>query len=262
MARMSEIFIEGQGEQTVVLIHGWPDTYRVWDGTVLALQDQYRCVRFTLPGFEGPPQGPALSLAEITARLLAVVDAASPDKPVTLLMHDWGCVFGYELAARHPERVARIVAVDIGDARSSQFLNSLSVKTKLMVAFYQLWLAKSWLWGRFVSGRFANYWTRMMARALRCPAQPESIQWYMGYPYAMTWFKLGGGLRGLAKFEPHCPMLYLYGKRKPFMFHSQHWVDSLNAKPGSQAVGLNAGHWVMLDQPQEFAARVREWLAA
>ena len=54
-------------------------------------------------------------------------------------------------------------------------------------------------------------------------------------------------------------MLYLYGQRKPFMFHSQQWLDRLNAAPGSKTLGLQAGHWVMLDQPQEFVAVVREW---
>ena len=60
----------------------------------------------------------------------------------------------------------------------------------------------------------------------------------MNYPYAMTWFGLAGGLRGLTNFKPHCPMLYLYGQRKPFMFHSEQWLDRLNAAPGSLALGL------------------------
>ena len=34
------------------MVHGWPDTYRLWDGQVEALKDRYRCVRFTLPGFD------------------------------------------------------------------------------------------------------------------------------------------------------------------------------------------------------------------
>ena len=261
----TQVLIEGQGEgqgsQTVVCIHGWPDSYRLWDYTVDSLKDQHCCVRFTLPGFEGPPQGRALSLAELTARLLAIVDAVSPGQPVTLLLHDWGCVFGYELAARHPERVARIVAVDIGDARSPEFLRSLSAQQKLMLVFYQVWLANCWVLGRFVNVRIANYWTRLMARMMRCPAPPDSIYWTMNYPYAMTWLGVGGGLRSLADFKPHCSMLYLYGQRKPFMFHSQQWLNHLNATPGSKAQGFKAGHWVMLDKPQEFVAEVREWLA-
>jgi cis-3-alkyl-4-acyloxetan-2-one decarboxylase len=258
----TEVFIEGQGAQTVVCIHGWPDTYRLWDGTVQALQDRYRCVRFTTPGFDGPPQGKARSLADITAHLLTIVDAVSPQQPVTLLLHDWGCVFGYELAARHPGRVARIVAVDIGDVRSSAFLRSLSVGQKLTIMFYQVWLAKCWVLGRFVNAWFASYLTRLMARLMRCPAEPQSIHWYMNYPYAMTWLGLGGGLRGLASFKPHCPMFFFYGKRKPFMFHSKPWLDTLATRPGSAAMGLDAGHWVMLDQPQAFNAAVGDWLSA
>jgi len=57
-------------------------------------------------------------------------------------------------------------------------------------------------------------------------------------------------------------MLYLYGQRKPFMFHSPAWIDALARRPGSRVVGLRTGHWVMLDQPQEFIAAVSDWLDA
>ena len=48
------VHVEGQGPYTIVMVHGFPDTYRLWDGTVAALKDSYRCARFTLPGFVGP----------------------------------------------------------------------------------------------------------------------------------------------------------------------------------------------------------------
>ena len=66
----------------------------------------------------------------------------------------------------------------------------------------------------------------------------------------------GGGLGGLAPFAPHCPLLYVYGQRKPFMFHSQAWLDELNAKLGSRAMGLPTGHWVMVEQPEAFEAEL------
>ena len=46
------IYVEGEGSETIVMVHGWPDTYRLWDDTVAHLKDRYRCVRFTLPGFD------------------------------------------------------------------------------------------------------------------------------------------------------------------------------------------------------------------
>ena len=111
-------FVEGEGADTLVMIHGWPDTHRLWDSSVKALEPFFRCVRFTLPGYdlEKPPR--ATSLAQMTTLIADIVDAVSPARPVHLLLHDWGCVFGYEFAAVRPERVARMVSVDIGDYNS------------------------------------------------------------------------------------------------------------------------------------------------
>ena len=46
------VHAEGDGADTIVMVHGWPDTYRLWDAQVDAFKAQYRCVRFTLPGFD------------------------------------------------------------------------------------------------------------------------------------------------------------------------------------------------------------------
>jgi len=65
----------------VVMIHGWPDSYRLWDSTVQALKRQYRCVRFTLPGFDLAQPARATSLTQMTALFSAIVDTVSPDQP-------------------------------------------------------------------------------------------------------------------------------------------------------------------------------------
>lgn len=256
----TEVIVEGQGAHTIVMVHGWPDTHRVWDGAVKALQGQYRCVRFTFPGFGAEPARPARSLDDLTRLLLAIVDQASPDQPVTLLLHDWGCFFGYELASRHPDRIARVVGLDIGDTSSPAYLRSLTLAHKAMILVYQLWLATAWVLGRFVNAALGNGLTRFMARGMRCPAASADIHWAMNFPYAMAWFELAGGLQKATPFTPHCPMLFVYGKSKPFMFHSREWVDSLNARTGSQAVGLPCGHWLMLDRASEFEELLTGWL--
>jgi len=255
-----EVYIEGNGPKTLIMIHGWPDTHRLWDGTVEALRDRHRCVRFTLPGFDpgGPPR--PTTLTGMVALFRSVVDAVSPQHPVTLLLHDWGCVFGYEFAHRHPARVERIVAVDIGDHNSPDFAGSLTSKAKWQIFSYQIWLALAWTLGRTSSGGLADRMTRWMARRLRCRTEPDAIHWTMNYPYAMQWFGLLGGLRGAAPIDPSCPLLYLYGERKPFMFHSPRWLERITARPGSAAQGFRSGHWVMVEQPGAFIQRVAAWL--
>ena len=47
-----DIHVEGEGAEAIVMVHGWPDTYRLWGAQAQFLKDRYRCIRFSLPGFE------------------------------------------------------------------------------------------------------------------------------------------------------------------------------------------------------------------
>jgi pimeloyl-ACP methyl ester carboxylesterase len=252
-----EVVIEGSGPKAIVMIHGWPDTHRLWDAQVAALKDRYRCVRFTLPGFDLAQPGRAHSLDEVVGTIRRVVEQACPGERVTLLVHDWGCFFGYQFATRHPQLVERVIGVDIGDAGSRRNLAAMSLRQKLMVVGYQLWLALAWR----IGGRVGDGMARWIAGAMRCPAPPHGIGAQMGYPYAVQWFKVKGGFDTPRAFDPAVPMLFFYGERKPFMFHSQAWLDKIAARPGSRVIGLRTGHWVMLQQPAEFNDAVRTWLA-
>lgn len=245
--------IEGDGTETLLMVHGWPDSLSLWDGLVAALAPRRRCARFTLPGYGPAEPRRAPSLDAMVAHLAAIADAASPDAPVGLIVHDWGAFYGYQYAMRHPGRVARIVGIDVGDAGSPAHRRSLSASAQAMVAGYQLALAAAWA----MPADIGDALTRRMARWLRAPAPTESIGARMNYPYAHAWT---GRLRGALPFEPRCPMLYVYGERKPFMFHSPAWAERLAATPGCAVRGLRAGHWVMRDCAAEFEGLVAAWL--
>mgnify|MGYP000846226695 CR=1 FL=1 len=248
--------IDGIGGPTIVMIHGWPDTLRLWDATVEALSDRYRCVRFTLPGFEPHAPSRAHSLDDVLEAIGLAVDAACPHGPVTLLLHDWGCFFGYQYAMRHRDRVQRVVGVDVGDAGSRYHRREMSGRSMLLTLAYQGWLAAAWALGGAVGDGMA----RWLARRFRAPAPPGEVVAAMGYPYAVQWFGVAGGFGRLRAFAPSGPMLYVYGERKPFSFHSTSWLDRLRAQPGSRVVAMPTGHWVMAERPAEFHAVLREWL--
>lgn len=254
-----DVLVEGEGHETLVFVHGWPDTLRVWDAQVAALALRRRCVRFTLPGFDlARPTRRAFSLDEVLATIAAVVDAVSPDAPVTLVLHDWGCFYGYQYAARHPSRVARIVGVDIGDAGSRDHLRELGRGRQLGLLVYQLWLALAWR----IGGGLGDGLARRMAAWLHAPAPREQVGAQQGYPYAVRWLGAAGGFRGLRAFEPACPMLYLYGEKMPLMFHSRAWLAKLQARPGCRVAGFPAGHWLMRSRADAFNAALAAWLDA
>ena len=262
-----DILVEGSGPETLVMLHGWPDTSALWNDTVLALKDTHTCVRFTLPAFDAKAPVPPKSLLEIVAFIHEVVQQVSPQKPVTLVLHDWGCIFGYEYAATYPDRVGRMVAVDVGDHNSRALYASWNTKAKWGVFSYQIWLAIAWQIARFLGapGRWlGTRMTRYMAKALRCPSPLADMHVGMNVPYAMKWFWTLEGLEGSAnvlKTLPTArPMLYIYGKRKPFMFHSDRWLEKIASYPGSRVEGFDTGHWVMSNKPEAFNALVKEWL--
>ena len=74
-ANDTDVIVEGSGAESAVMIHGWPDTHRLWGAQVEALNATCRCVRFTLPGFDLAKPGRAHSLDEVLA-WLAETDGA------------------------------------------------------------------------------------------------------------------------------------------------------------------------------------------
>lgn len=251
----TEVLIEGEGRQALVMIHGWPDTRALWTPQVAHFRDRFRCVRFTLPGFDPADRRRALGPAAMAAHIAAIVDAVSPDAPVVLMLHDWGAVYGYQVALRHPHRVARIVGIDVGDTTSAAFARAQPVRAQAGIAAYQGFLAVAW----YLPAALGDPMTRWLAGRLRAPSPREAITAGMNHPYRALWT---GGFRDACPVEPAAPMLYLWGTRKPFQFHTAAWVERLAARPGCAAQGLRAGHWVMVDQPAAFHRAVDDWLAA
>jgi pimeloyl-ACP methyl ester carboxylesterase len=101
-----------------------------------------------------------------------------------------------------------------------------------------------------------------MARRARCPSDPRYIDSRMDYPYYIRWFKAHGSYRGMVRFEPSVPMLFMYGSRKPFLFHTPAWAEALAARPGNQVRAFETGHWIMSQQPRELNEVVDSWLRA
>ena len=254
----NDVHVEGpEGAETIVMVHGWPDTYRLWDKQVEFLKDRYRCIRFTLPGFEAPQERRLYTVAEVTAFIRQVIEQLSPGRKVTLMVHDWGCVYGYEFYMRNPALVGRIIGVDIGEPREMR--RELTARSKFYILGYQVWLAAAWK----VGGGFGDWMTRKMARWVRARSEARFIASRMNYPYFTAWF--GGAesfRRQTRRFKPACPMLFVYGERKPFLFHSKAWAEKLAQQPGCRVEGFATGHWVMLQQPDRFNQVALEWLAA
>ena len=67
---------------TLVMVHGWPDTHRLWTGVARLLAAEFRLVAYDTRGFgesSEPDADSAYELPQLAQDFRAVVDAVSPD---------------------------------------------------------------------------------------------------------------------------------------------------------------------------------------
>lgn len=96
----------------IMLVHGFPQSWRCWQGVGARLVDRHALVMPDLRGF-GDSARPATGYGATVAcdDLIAVLDACGLER-VTLVGHDWGAVVAHVCAALHPDRVERLVFVE------------------------------------------------------------------------------------------------------------------------------------------------------
>ncbi|HCO43687.1 MAG TPA: short chain dehydrogenase [Gammaproteobacteria bacterium] len=87
------------GRPTLLLVHGYPDSSRVWDATAALLCEHYHVVAYDVRGAgqsTAPEAVADYALDHLVADAAAVADAVSPDRPVHLVGHDWGSIQSWE----------------------------------------------------------------------------------------------------------------------------------------------------------------------
>ncbi|WP_280341906.1 SDR family oxidoreductase [Nocardia abscessus] len=98
--------------ETVVLVHGWPDTHHLWDAVVPLLARRFHVVAYDTRGHGRSTRTRRTEdfrLDRLAADFYAVADAVSPDRPVHVLAHDWGSVQVWE-AVCEPRAVTRVAS--------------------------------------------------------------------------------------------------------------------------------------------------------
>jgi len=104
--------VNGKGEPTLVLVHGWALDRRLWDGQVQRLSARHRVVTLDLAGHgESGRERVQWTIAAFGRDVEAVVEAVRA-KQVVLVGHSMGGPVVLEAARRMPERVKGIVPVD------------------------------------------------------------------------------------------------------------------------------------------------------
>jgi pimeloyl-ACP methyl ester carboxylesterase len=250
--------IEGRPDgPTLLFIHGWPDNDSLWRKQVAALSADFRCVLVTLPNFgEQSVQAGGFDFPALVSRIAATIRQVEPGGKVGLVTHDWGAYIGYLLEQKHPGLVMKMAALDIGGHVQPGF------REALMIMAYQWALIAAWLVGGVVPP-LGGLMAKGVGKAIGVPSrQRAALRSRYGYPYFYLWRNLLLPWRHdrlLTRYRPQSPVLFLFGERKPVMFHSAAWLDIV-ADSGGYAEGIpGAGHWFMETHAETVNDKIGAW---
>jgi pimeloyl-ACP methyl ester carboxylesterase len=105
----------------VILLHGFPDSGRLWRNQVPALAEAgFKAIVPDLRGYgrSDKPEGVAAYAMHLLVQdVLAVLDDAGETR-AHVVGHDWGAAVAWSLAAAVPDRVDQLVALSVGHPAS------------------------------------------------------------------------------------------------------------------------------------------------
>jgi pimeloyl-ACP methyl ester carboxylesterase len=148
-----EVFGEGR---PVVLLHGFPDTGRLWRHQVPALAEAgYQVIVPDLRGYgrsDKPEAVDAYSIPFLAGDVLAIL-AQLEAGSAHVVGHDWGAALAWAIASFAPDTVDHLAVMSVG--HPATFLRTLEQRQKswYMLLFQYAGIAERWLsednWANF-----------------------------------------------------------------------------------------------------------------
>jgi pimeloyl-ACP methyl ester carboxylesterase len=252
----------------LVLLHGWPQHWWCWRELIPRLAEKHRVLAPDLRGW-GWSEAPLGDYAKTTfaADILALLEEEKLER-VKLIGHDWGGFAGFLLALAHPERVERMVALDIPPPwtprpRLRHLALPLLLSYQLLLAIPGLGPAAMTESNTFVrsiirGGSRLRHWTReeldVYANVLRDPARARaSSACYRTFLSR----ELPGGLS--ARYQPRdleVPTLLVMGAASPI----KRVLDPQPAANLQLETIEGAGHFLPEEAPHQVLALATSFL--
>jgi non-heme chloroperoxidase len=101
----------GDGPRTIVLVHGWKGSHRLWDGTIVALSQRFRVVAFDLRGMgESDKPNSSYEFGELSGDLGFLMSQLGL-RDVTLVGWSMGCSVSLEYLKGDGAGVSKLVLI-------------------------------------------------------------------------------------------------------------------------------------------------------
>ncbi|CCH00745.1 alpha/beta hydrolase fold protein [Fibrella aestuarina BUZ 2] len=249
----------------VILLHGFPEFWYGWRAQIDALAAAgYRVWAPDGRGYNLSDKPAGLSpytIDKLVADVVGLIAAAGVEK-ATVVGHDWGAIVAWWLAITHPDRLERLVCLNVPHpAVMSRFLrrSPRQLLRSWYAVFFQVPRLPEWL------SRLGNWWslTRTLRRSSRpgtfteadlatyraawahpgptgAPALRTMVNWYRAYAQR--------GPTLPARHRITMPTLLIWGVRDAFLVRDMAQPSIDLCDRGRLVFFENATHWVQHEE--------------
>lgn len=270
--RMHYLDVGPRDGPPVILLHGFPEAAYAWRGQYKILVEAgYRVIIPDQRGFNLTDKTGPYDLDTVTNDVLCLMDVCRLAK-VHLVGHDWGAMVAWTLAGRHPDRVRRLVAVNVPHpAVMLGIIHNLDVRQWLRswyaVAFMIPFVSEAVL-GAFDyqllctilrwTSRKGTFSEEDLAVYRRVWAQPGGLSAMLGWYRALPGRILDSAARRRFELRVEVPTLLCWGMRDIALLphlaqQSMSWVTK-----GKLVSFDEGGHWLLEEFPAEVARNILE----
>lgn len=255
---------------TLLLLHGFPSSSRMYDPLLARLSDQYHLVAPDYPGF-GHSDAPDAKQFSYTFDHLATITQHFTDvlglKQYVLYVQDYGGPIGMRLAVAHPERIIALIVQNavshedglgpLWDTRRAFWKDRAANEAALRENFLSLAATRQRHIGSNPHPDTINpdLWTDEFA-FLNRPGEAD-IQVDLFYSYQTNVASYPAWQAWLREHQP--PTLVVWGRYDP-SFQVAEAAAYQRDLPKAEVHILDAGHFALDEKPDEIAVLVRDFL--
>ncbi len=259
----------------VVMVHGWPESSYCWEGVAAFLDPDLRVIAPDLRGLgdsERTMDMKAYRKVELARDVIEVIDALGIGD-FYLVGHDWGGIVAQELAFLVPDRVKRLVIMNIpvlNNARGAKEVEKAMIAVRYFPYWYQYFQMQPILPEVMIKGNERAWVSYFFGKKGRDGTIPkETIEEYIRcYSIENTPATGASYYRSMSLDSEHwatlagkrftMPSLYIYGNRDPVIIPAnisflEDCFDSIRVEQ------IEAGHFLQEEKPREVAAFMNDF---
>ena len=261
----------GSGEKLVILLHGFPEFWYSWRHQIVALSDEFTVVAPDLRGYNlsGKPAATSNYVIDKSVDDVLGLMRFFGRERANIVGHDWGAGVAWATAARHPEAIEKLVALQVPLwAAWQQNAGWRQYAASWYMFFFQIPRLPEWILSR---NDFA-----LLERMLRADGKDflteTDIELYkqmwrasnrmrggINYYRANFWQRLFGAKQNTEKIT--VPTLFIYGEKDKFVLpETTRDIKRFIAALYLEKRFPRGSHWIQQEESTAVTAALRDFL--